>query len=395
MNRIYFDYNAATPVDPSVASRIYSSLKDVFGNPSSLHFEGRRARQVLDDARDETAGFLKCLSSELIFTGSGSESNNTAIKGVAEAYVKKGKHLVTTAVEHSSVLNTFKYMESRGWEVTYIKVDGGGMPDLNELASSIRDDTTLVSMMMANNETGVILPVKEASAISKEKGVVFHTDAVQAVGKIDFDLNELDVDLLSMAGHKFYAPKGAGALYVRKGVLIEPFIHGGSQELGRRGGTENIAAILGFQLALRELKNSSVDEMIRVGKLKNAVITGIRELINDVEFIGDKTNRLISGDLSEVPHLETLPNTVCASFKGVSGESLLIALDMEGIAVSAGSACTSGALGRSHVLSAMGLEEEVIEGAVRISLGRWNTMEEVDLFLQILPTIIKRLRSEG
>jgi len=380
MKRIYFDYNATTPVDPQLAGHLYSSLKNANGNPSSLHLEGRNARQVLDNARDEAAAFLKSLSSEVLFTGSGSESNNLAIKGIAEAYIGKGRHLITTSVEHSSALNSFKYLESRGWEVTCLKVDGNGIPDLDELKAGIREDTVLISMMMANNETGVILPVREASAIARERGVIFHTDAVQAIGKIDFCVDDLDVDLLSMAGHKFYAPKGVGALYIRRGLTIEPLIHGGAQEQARRGGTENVAAIHGFGMALRELKSSGSDEINRIGKLKEAVKTGIKELIDDVEFVGDKT--------------ETLPNTICAAFRGVSGESLLIALDMEGVAVSAGSACTSGALGSSHVLAAMGLDKWVIKGAIRISLGRWNTREEVDSFLEILPAVVRRLRGK-
>ncbi len=378
MQRIYLDYNATTPVDPDVAAVVSSILSDIYGNPSSIHAEGRAARSVVEDARREVASLLRCSSEEIVFTGGGSESNNLAIKGVAEAHRDKGNHLVTSKVEHLSVLNAFTSLERKGWRVTYLDVDEKGRLDLDDLRAAVRDETVLVSLVTANNETGVIFPIREAVSIVKEKGAVFHTDAVQAVGKVDVDVDALDVDLLSIAAHKFYGPKGVGALFVRKGLTLEPLIHGGGQEMGRRSGTENVAAVAGFAKAAEMLKESLSAEAKRMEVLRRRLKRGIEETVDDVFFPVDEEG--------------TLTNTLSVGFRGLSGESLVISLDLEGIAVSAGSACSSGALEPSHVLLAMGLDDEMVKGTIRISLGRWTTEEEIKRFLEILPPLVNRLR---
>ena len=381
MKRIYFDYNATTPVDPAVSDFAASGLTNIYGNPSSIHREGRAARRAVDEARERVASLINCSAPEIVFCGSGSESNNLAIKGIVEANENRGKHLITSQVEHPSVLKTFKYLENRGWTVTFLDVDEMGTLDPEDLKSAIREDTVLVSLMMANNETGVIFPIREAAAIARERGVLFHTDAVQAVGKINVDVDDLNVDLLSLAGHKFYAPKGIGALYVRSGAVFGPLIHGGGQEDGRRGGTENIAGIMGLAKSAEMIKCLLRGEMDRLKTLKLHLKKGIEEKVEKVIF--------------NVDHEHNLPNTLSVCFKGVSGESLLMALDLEGFALSAGSACSSGALSSSHVLTAMGLDEERINGTLRFSLGRWSEKKEIDLLLSLLPSIIERLDKKG
>lgn len=377
MKRVYFDYNATTPVDPSVIEFVSDGLRHVFGNPSSIHVEGRKARRCVDEAREATASLINCQASELVFCGSGSECNNLAIKGIAEAYRDRGNHLITSMVEHPSVLNTFKELGNRGWQITYLEVDRQGNLDLYGLRASLREDTVLVSLMMANNETGVVFPVREAADITRGKGVLFHTDAVQAVGRIAVDIGDLNVDLLSLAAHKFYGPKGVGALYVRKGIDLRPLIRGGGQEDGRRGGTENIGGIMGLGRTSEIMKDLLPHEMTRLRDLKRYLKNGIAKSVRRSVFNADCER--------------TLPNTLSVSFKGVSGESLVMALDMEGFAVSSGSACSSGALSPSHVLTAMGLDDDVVDGTIRLSLGRWNSMSEIDDFLKVLPGVIERL----
>ena len=378
MKRVYFDYNATTPPDPQVIRVMETGQRDLFGNPSSIHREGCAAKRILDDARDQVSQFLGCASDEIIFTGSGSESNNLAIKGAIEGCRVKGSHIVTSLVEHPSVLKSFKYLEKKGWKVSYLPVDNKGLINLDELNSIVNNETILVSLILANNETGVVSPIKEAAAIAKEKGALFHTDAVQAIGKIPVNVDDLGVDLLSLAGHKFYGPKGAAALYVRKGVNIEAQIHGGGQESSLRAGTENIPAIMGLSEALKLVKAILPVEQEKLKGLRDLLATGIAGSVENISINGDK--------------MEQLPNTLSASFHGVSAESLIMALDLEGFSLSAGSACASGAINPSHVLTAMGLDEEKIKGTIRISLGRWNTREDVERFLNILPSIIKRLR---
>lgn len=378
MKRVYFDYNATTPPDPRAILAVEKGLRGIFGNPSSIHREGCAAKRELDDARDKVASLLGCSSNEIIFTGSGSESNNLAIKGVIESYRDRGAHIVTSSVEHPSVLKTCQYLESNGWKVTYLPVDEKGVFSLTDLESAVTKETVLVTLMLANNETGTISPIKKAAAIVREKGALFHTDAVQAVGKIDVSVSALGVDLLSLAGHKFYGPKGVAALYVKKGVKLEAQIHGGGQEGSLRAGTENIPAIMGFAEAAKAAKNALLDEYDETKKLRGFLKEGLSREIPNITFNGD------------IDH--SLPNTLNVTFDGVSGESLIMALDLEGFSLSAGSACASGAIKPSHVLAAMGIDEDRIRGTVRISLGRWNTKEEIEKFLALLPPIIKRLR---
>ena len=377
MKRTYFDYNATTPVDPEINDFLSSQLADVFGNPSSIHEEGRKAKRVLDDAREGLASFLGCEDDEIVFTGSGSESNNLAIKGIAEDLRDKGRHIITSAVEHPSVLKTFRHLESIGWDVTYLKVDRLGRINLDSLKSSITDNTVLLSLMFANNETGVIFPVKEAASIARERGVLVHTDAVQAVGKIEVSTVDLDVDLLSLAGHKFYAPKGVGALYVRKGIKPATQIIGGGQEFGFRAGTENLSGISSLVMAAKISREKIGEENKMIAELSSLLKKGIEKVTDNVIFNGDVNN--------------SLPNTINVSFNGISGESLVMALDLEGFAVSAGSACASGALSPSHVLTEMGLDDDALKGAVRISLGRWSSEDEINAFLKVLPPILDRL----
>lgn len=378
MKRTYFDYNATTPVDPEIKDLLHSQLADVFGNPSSIHEEGRKAKRVLDDAREGLASFLGCEDDEIVFTGSGSESNNLAIKGIAESLRDKGRHIITSAVEHPSVLKTFRHLESLGWDVTYLKVDRLGRINLDSLKSSITDNTVLLSLMFANNETGVIFPVKEAASIARERGFLVHTDAVQAVGKIKVNATDLGVDLLSLAGHKFYAPKGVGALYVRKGIKPAPQIIGGGQEFGFRAGTENLSGISSLAMAAKISQEKLEDENKRIAELSSILRKGIKKVTDEVSFNGDVNNSLL--------------NTINVSFNGISGESLVMALDLEGFAISAGSACASGALSPSHVLTEMGLDDDDLMGAVRISLGRWNSEGEINAFLEVLPPILDRLK---
>ena len=378
MKRVYLDYNATTPVDPAVAEAAAESISNIYGNPSSLHAEGRASKNRLDDAREPVASLINCLPSELVFTGSGSEANNLAIKGVAEALAGEGRHIISSAVEHPSVIKTLDYLEGKGWGITRLSVDRAGQIDLAELALALRDDTVLVSLMLANNETGVLFPLAEAVRMAHEKGAFFHTDAVQAVGKIDVDVKTLGVDLLSLAGHKFYAPKGIGALYVKKGLELSPIIHGGGQELGRRAGTEALSGIAALAKAASIAKSVLPAESERIGGLRDSLKAGLLNSLDGVVFNAEGS--------------PSLPNTLSVSFSAVNAESLLISLDLEGFAVSAGSACSSGALSGSPVLTAMGLDKAVVEGTLRISLGRWTGKEDVDRFLEVLSSIIERLR---
>jgi len=381
MKRVYLDYNATTPVDPAVAEALAESVSNIYGNPSSLHAEGRASKNRLDDARESVASLINCLPEEIVFTGSGSEANNLAIKGAAEAMAGKGRHIISSTVEHPSVIKTLDFLEGKGWEITLLSVDRAGQIDLDELASALRDDTVLVSLMLANNETGVLFPLAEAARVAHEGGVLFHSDAVQAVGKIDVDVKAIGADLLSLAGHKFYAPKGTGALYVRKGLELSPLVHGGGQERGRRAGTEALSGIAALARASSIAKSVLPVESERIGGLRDRLKAGLLKSPGGVVFNAEGS--------------PTLPNTLSVSFIGVSAESLLISLDLEGFAVSAGSACSSGALSGSPVLIAMGLDGEVIEGTLRISLGRWTGEEDVDRFLEALPPIIERLRGSS
>ncbi len=379
MKQIYFDHNATTPVAPEVFEAMLPYLKDEWGNPSSIHWAGRAPKKAMEEARDMICEFLNCSPVELIFTGNGTESDNLAIKGTALSKKKKGNHIITTRVEHPAVLNTCKYLEKEGFEVTYLGVDKEGIIDIEELKAAITDKTILITVMYANNETGVLMPIKEIGEIAKEKRITFHTDAIQAAGKIPLDTKELNCDLISISAHKFYGPKGVGALYVKRGARVVPLLHGGHHERNRRGGTENVAGIVGFakaaELAIRDMEA----EGKRLALLRSRLEEGLLERTPHTLLNGHKTNRI--------------PNTTNISFEFIEGESLLLNLDMLGVAASSGSACTSGSLEASHVLIAMGLVPEQYHGSVRFSLGKLSTEEDVDYIIEKLPPIVERTRS--
>ena len=377
MREVYFDNNATTRIAPEVLEEMEPFLREHYGNPSSAHLFGARAKRALLEARERVASFLNVHPEEVVFTSCGTESDNAAIRGVLEALPEK-RHIITTRVEHPAVLNLCRYLEERGYRVTYLSVDRKGMIDLEELREAISPDTALISIMYANNETGVIFPVKEAAEMAKERGVVFHCDAVQAVGKVPLDLGEIPVDLLSLSGHKFHAPKGVGALIVRKGTPWIPFIIGGHQEGGKRGGTENVASIVGLGKAC-ELAKEGFRELEGVRKLRDRLEEGILERIPQVLLNGDRERRV--------------PNTTNLSFVGIEAESIVLMLSEEGIAASSGAACSSDTPEPSHVLQAMGVPPSAIQGTVRFSLSRYSTGEEVDYVLERLPRIVEHLRS--
>ncbi|SHH07054.1 cysteine desulfurase NifS [Tepidibacter thalassicus] len=377
---VYMDYAATTPVKREVLEAMLPYYSDLFGNASSIHKFGRDVKGALDRARDEVAKLINADSSEIYFTAGGSESDNWAIKGVAFANKDKGNHIITTKIEHHAVLHTCEYLEKyHGFEVTYLNVDKEGRISLEELENSITDKTILISIMFANNEIGTIQPIKEIAEIAKKKGILFHTDGVQALGNIHIDVKDLDVDLMAMSSHKIYGPKGVGALYIKKGVKLHPLIHGGAQEKRRRAGTENIAGIVGFGKAA-ELARVNLDEHIdKLTKLRDKLIKGVLEKIPYTRLNGSLEYRL--------------PGNTNFCFEFIEGESLLLSLDMVGIAGSSGSACTSGSLDPSHVLMAIGLTHEIAHGSLRLSLGDMNTEDDVDYVLEHLPKIVERLRS--
>lgn len=374
---VYLDNNATTRVAPEVAEAMLPYLTEYYGNPSSMHSFGGQVGLQLKKARADVARVLGCDPLELIFTSCGSESDNTAIFSALAAQPEK-KHLVTTRVEHPAVLSLAKHLEEKGYEVTSLGVDGKGNLDMAEVAGAIRKDTAIVSVMYANNETGVIFPIPEIAALCKAKGVLFHTDAVQAVGKIDIDLSKLPVDMLSLSGHKLHAPKGVGVLYVRKGTPFRPFLIGGHQERGRRAGTENTAGIIALAAAMTLAKEHMAEENTRVRALRDRLEAGILAAVPHSQINGDLVRRL--------------PNTTSIAFKFVEGEAILLMLDQYGICASSGSACTSGSLEPSHVLRAMGVPFTYAHGSIRFSLSRYTTDADIDLVLDKLPGIIETLR---
>lgn len=379
MRNVYMDYAATTYVKPEVLEEMMPFFTKKYGNPSSFYGISRETKMAIDKARSRVSKALNCDPNEIYFTGGGSEADNWAIKGIASAHRKKGNHIITTKIEHHAVLHTCEYLEKNGFEVTYLNVDKEGFIDLEELKNAITDKTILVSIMFANNEIGTIQPVKEIGEICRERKVLFHTDAVQAIGNIPVDVKEMNIDLLSLAGHKVYGPKGIGALYIRKGVRIDNLIHGGGQERARRAGTENTASIVGLGKAI-ELATESLEE-------HNKKITKLRD-------------RLIDG-LLKVPHTrlngprgeKRLPGNANITFEFIEGESILLSLDFEGVCASSGSACTSGSLDPSHVLLAIGLPHELAHGSLRLTLGDGSTDEDVDYVLEVVPPIIERLRN--
>jgi len=372
--RIYLDNNATTQVDDAVREAMMPYLSAEAGNPSSIHQTGKIAREALENARRQVAKLVNAQPRGIVFTGSGSEAANLAIKGVTFAMRDKGNHIITTTVEHPAVLGACEFLERCRYRVTYLDVDGDGWLDPEKLSEAITADTILVSIMMANNEVGTILPIKELSSICRQKGVLFHTDAVQAVGKIKVDVQDLSVDMLSLSGHKFHAPKGVGALYVRKGIELEPLIHGGNQERGTRAGTENVPAIVGLGKAA-ELVASALPNYERIRDLRDRLEEGIRNLVTDAVLNGHRENRL--------------PNTLNLTLPGLRGESIVIALDQHGISLSSGSACKSGSPEPTHVLIAMGRTKEQAHCSVRFSLSRHTTEEDIDYTVSALEQVLK------
>jgi cysteine desulfurase len=379
MMKVYLDHNSTTPLDPQVLESMMPYLREEFGNASSIHQWGRRARAALEDSRDKIATLLGAEKDCVVFTGGGTEADNLAIKGVAWANQEKGKHIVTSTVEHHAVLHTCEFLAKQGFAITFLPVDGKGRLDPDDLRKAIRSDTILITLMQANNETGTLWPLKEFGQIAKEKKVFFHTDAIQSFCKVPLNVEEGQVDLLSLSAHKIYGPKGVGALYIRKGTKMVATLHGGSQERKRRPGTENVAGAVGFARAAELLFADMEKEGKRLASLRDRLQRGLTEKIPQIQLNGDPENRL--------------PGTLNMSFEFVEGESLILSLDMEGIAVSSGSACTSGSLEPSHVLLAMGIPHEVCHGSLRFSLGRGTTGEQIDYVLEVLPRIVTRLRA--
>jgi cysteine desulfurase len=378
MRQVYLDNAAATPLLPQVREAMIPYLKDVFGNPSSLHSWGDGAREALENARGQVAGLIGAGPEEIIFTSCGTESNNFAVKGLAMAQQARGKHVIVSAIEHFSVLHAAKTLEKWGFEVTELPVDKYGLVDPESVRQAIRKDTVLVSIMHANGEIGTIEPIKEISKIVKERGITFHTDAVATAGTIPVNVDELGVDALSLAGSQFYGPKGAGALYVRKGVRIIPLLDGGVQEGGRRGGTENVPAIVGLSKAAEIAAAEMAGRASRLVPLRDRLLKELPERLEHVIVTGHPTNRL--------PGLASF----CVRF--IEGEGMLMLLDSKGIAVSSGSACTSRALKASHVLIAIGLSHEIAQGSLLCTLGLDSTGEDIDYFLEAMPPIVARLR---
>ncbi len=379
MPRIYFDHNSTTPVAPPVAAAILTALQDQFGNPSSVHTFGQRAKTALDEARSAVANLVGGNPSEVVFTSSGTESDNLAIRGVADVLESTTRrHLIAGATEHEAVLNTLKVLGRRGWDVTFIQIGTNGILEPNQLAESIDNRTALVSVMHANNEIGTIQPVAELAELAHHRGALFHTDAVQSAGKILVDVKSLGVDLLSLSAHKLNGPKGIGALWIRKGTRLMPVMFGGRQERNRRAGTENMPGIVGFGVAAELAKTKLGEDAVRLGSLRNRLESGILDRVPHTNVNGDRVQRV--------------PNTTNISFDAVEAESLLIALDLEGVAVSTGSACSSGTLEPSHVLRAMGLPTHRTQTSIRFSLGSGNTQEEIDHVIGVLPQVVKKLR---
>lgn len=375
---IYMDNAATTAVKPEVLEAMMPYFTDIAGNPSSIHRAGRDARRAVEHAREQVATALGCEKSEVYFTAGGSESDNWAIKGAAIALQKKGRHIITSSIEHHAVLHTCEFLEKNGFEVTYLPVDSEGFVRVEDVKNAIREDTILISIMMANNEIGTIEPIAEIARVAHEHGVLMHTDAVQAVGAIPVNVRELDVDMLSLSGHKFYGPKGIGALYIRKGVKIENLIHGGAQERSKRAGTENLASVVGLGKAIELATANLPAHMQRLSAMRDRLIDGVLSTIPYCRLNGPRENRL--------------PGNVNISVEYIEGEALLLRLDLAGIAGSSGSACTSGSLDPSHVLLAIGLKHEVAHGSLRLSLGDFNKESDVDAVLARLPEIVKTLR---
>lgn len=378
MKKIYLDHGATTRLNEQVLSEMMPYFSEVYGNPSSIHFFGREVRKGIEEAREKVAAAIGAEPREIVFTSGGTEADNLAIRGVARAMQKKGNHIITSAVEHHAVLDACLALKDEGFEITVLPVDEYGMVRLSEVEAAITDKTILITVMMANNEVGTLQPVDQIGRLARERGITFHTDAVQAIGVLPVNVNDIQCDLLSMSAHKFYGPKGVGALYVRKGTKLKVYSFGGSQERKMRPGTENVPGIIGMgkaaELAVRDMDA----KVARIAALRDKLIDGLMK-IEDTKLNGHPKLRL--------------PGNVNVSVQYVEGESLILSLDLKGIAVSSGSACTSGSLDPSHVLMAMGLDHQTAHGSLRFTLGTDNTEEEIDYVLQVVPEVVARLRS--
>lgn len=379
LRRVYLDNNATTPLHPEILISMLPFLKEDFGNPSSLHQFGRKVKVRIDEEREKVADAIGADPSEIVFTSGGSESDNFAIKGFAWANRRNGSgHIITSSIEHHAVIESCRYLKNNGFRITYLPVDEYGMVNPLDVEKAITIDTILISVHHSNNETGTIEPIEEISSIAKSKGVKIHTDAVQSLGKVPLDVNELGVDLLSVSAHKLHGPKGIGALYIRKGINMHPLINGGGHEKKRRGGTENAAGIIGFgkacEIAMFDIKKKSSDMAALRDRLQNLIM----ERIPDVKLNGHPVKRL--------------PSTLNIGFESADGEAIAVNLDLEGVAVSVGSACSSGSIEPSHVLTAMGLPHEIVQGSIRFSFGMENTIEDINYVMDILPTIVERVR---
>ena len=378
MKNIYLDNAATTRLDEEVFEEMMPYLKENYGNASSIYKLGRDSRKAVENAREEIASILNCSANEIYFTAGGSESDNTAIKGIARANKDKGNHIITSKIEHPAVLETCRELEKEGFEVSYISVDENGILDLEELKNSIKDSTILITVMFANNEIGTIQPIEEIGKIAKEHKIYFHTDAVQAVGSIKIDIQKLNIDSLSLSSHKFYGPKGVGALYVKTGVKFNKYISGGHQERNKRAGTENVAGIVGMGKAMKFAYEHLDEHNKKIKELRDYYVEQVKERIPYIKINGDMEKRL--------------PGNSNISFRFIEGEGLLLNLDLKGICASSGSACTSGSLDPSHVLLAIGLPHEIAHGSLRISIGKYNTKEEIDYVIENLVEIVNRLR---
>lgn len=375
---VYLDHAATTPVKQEVLQEMLPYFNEKFGNASSIYSIGRESKRVIEEAREKVAKAIGCEPKEVFFTGSGTEADNWAIKGVAYANRKKGNHIITTSIEHHAVLHACQYLEKEGFDVTYLPVDEYGMISLEQLEKAITDKTILITIMFANNEIGTIQPIREIGQLAREKGIYFHTDAVQAIGHVPINVNDYNIDMLSLSAHKFHGPKGVGALYVKKGVKMHTFVQGGAQERGRRAGTENIPGIVGLGKAI-EMATKDIEAANRkVLELRDRLIKEVLDKIPYARLNGHPTQRL--------------PGNANFSFEFIEGESLLLMLDMKGIAASSGSACTSGSLDPSHVLLSIGLPHEIAHGSLRLTFGEDNTHEDVDYVMEVLPPIVERLR---
>lgn len=378
MRRIYMDHSATTPVDPQVIQAMISTLTDSFGNPSSIHSFGQEAHKLIQKARKQVAGLIGADSEEIVFTSGGTEADNMAIIGTAKDRMGRGRHIITSQIEHHAVLDTCRQLEKEGFEVTYLPVNWFGEVELETVARAIRPDTILISIMHANNEIGTIQPIATMGRMARDKGIIFHTDAVQSVGRIPVDVKSLSVDLLSLSGHKFYGPKGTGALYVRSGTRLTPLLFGGGQERKWRSGTENVPGVVGLGLAAELARQHLPERSKHLSKLSQTVIDRILAEIPQAYLTGHPQKRL--------------PGHASFVFQAVEGAAMLVFLDAEGIAVSGGSACTSNSFDPSHVLTALGLNKDAAHSSLRISLGKDNTLEDVERLMEVMPGIIERQR---